>query len=82
MDYEDKFIYTYTATYYNTEGHEAEECGMIYATDYKDVFNQIAVMYGDELVNVDIKSCDNYSPLRFNPKHLPYIEALIQENNY
>lgn len=82
MEYEDKFIYTYTATYYNTEGHEAEECGMIYATDYKDVFNQIAVMYGDELVNVDIKSHNSYAHLQFDPKHLAYITALIEEQNY
>lgn len=83
MDYTECFIFLYTCTYYcDEDGHEKEECGMIYAEDYKDVFNQIAVLYGDDLVNISIKSKDNYSPMRFDPKHLSYIEALIEENNY
>lgn len=82
MEYEDKFIYTYTATYYNTEGHETEECGIIYAVDYKDVFDQINVMYGDDLVHINIKNMDAYAPLRFEPKHLAYITALVEERNY
>lgn len=82
MEYEDKFIYTYTATYYNTEGHEAKECGIIYAADYKDVFDQINVMYGDDLVHINIKSAQAYAPLRFEPKHLAYIITLVEEQNY
>lgn len=82
MEYEDKFIYTYTATHYNTSGNATDECGMLYGTDYKDVFNQINDLYGDELINIEIKSMDAYTPLRFDPKHLAYITALIEEQNY
>lgn len=80
---EDKFVFTYTATYYNSvEEREKDECGIIYGTNYKDVFNQIIDLYDDDLVNINIKSQDSYSPLRFDPKHLSYIEALIREQNY
>lgn len=76
---EEKFIFTYTATYYDIDGHEREECGLIYATDYKDVFNQIVEFYGDDLMHINIKSHDNFANLRFDPKHLAYITALIEE---
>lgn len=82
MDYEERFIFLYTCTYYNDEGQECKECGMIYGTDYKDVFNQINTMYGDDLVHLDIKSMDAYAHLRFDPKHLAYITTLVEEQNY
>lgn len=83
MKYEDRFIFTYTATYYdNAENCEKDECGILYGTDYKDIFNQLAELYGDELVNIKIKSHDAYAPLRFTPKHLIYITELIDEMSY
>lgn len=79
---EDTFIFLYTADYYDSEGHTKTECGMIYATDYKNVFNQLTNMYGDDLQNINIESIDSFAHLRFDPKHLPFIKALAEEINY
>lgn len=82
MDYTERFIFLYTCTYYDDEDQKKEECGMIYGTDYKEVFHELTVMYGDDLIDVSITEKDAYAHLRFDPKHLAYITALIDEMSY
>lgn len=75
----DSFIYLYTATFFDPDGAELTECGLLYATSYKDALAQIGLQYGDDLIHLDITIKDAYAPFTFDPSHLPYITALIKE---
>lgn len=80
---EDTFIFLYTADYYDEVKNQTKtESGLIYGTGYRDVFSQIVDIYGDDLEKITIESIDSYTPLRFDPKHLPFIKALAEEINY
>lgn len=79
---EENWIYLYKAKFMNIDEKEADECGIIYAHDYKDALNQIFDIYGDDLIDLDIKSKDASACLKFDPKHYAYIEALVEESPY
>lgn len=83
---EERFVFLYKATFnsWDEKDHciDKNEYGLIYATGYKDVFNQLNDMYGDDLIDISIWSMDCYAPLRFNESEFHIMKSICEKNAY